>query len=58
MIGDFRAGDSEQPDILRFGLTPLYTGYADVWNAVEQLRQVLQTSEWRAPQFNQQQSVT
>ncbi|MBK9572872.1 MAG: kynureninase [Rhodoferax sp.] len=58
VIGDFRAGDGEQPDILRFGFTPLYTRYADVWNAVEQLRQVLQTSEWQAPQFNQQQSVT
>ncbi|MFM8691492.1 MAG: kynureninase, partial [Limnohabitans sp.] len=48
VIGDFRAGDgAAHPDILRFGLTPLYIGYADVWNAVEQLRQVMDSGEWR-----------
>ena len=35
VIGDFRAGDGgTHPDILRFGLTPLYVGFVDVWNAV------------------------
>ena len=29
-------------DILRFGFTPLYIGFEDVWNAVEHLRQVLE----------------
>ena len=59
VIGDFRAGDSNQhEDILRFGLTPLYTGFADVWNAVEHLRQVLATGEWQRPEFNQKQAVT
>lgn len=59
VIGDFRAGDSGvHQDILRFGFTPLYLGFADVWNAVEQLRQVLETGEWRDPAFNRQQTVT
>jgi kynureninase len=53
VIGDFRA-----PGILRFGFTPLYTGFEDVWNAVEQLRQVLDSGEWRRPGFNRQQAVT
>lgn len=35
VIGDFRP-----PDVLRFGLTPLYTRYEDVWNAVEAVKQV------------------
>ena len=55
VIGDFRAGP---PDILRFGFTPLYLGYEDVWNAVEQLRDVLATGAWRRPEFNQRHAVT
>jgi kynureninase len=59
VIGDFRAGDgAAHKDILRFGLTPLYVGFEDVWNAVEHLLQVLQTQEWKQPQFNQKHAVT
>ncbi len=46
------------PDILRFGFTPLYLGYEDVWNAVEHMRDVLATEEWRRPAFNQKNAVT
>lgn len=53
VIGDFRA-----PDILRFGFTPLYTRFIDVWDAVEQLAQVLHSGEWREPRFNQRAAVT
>jgi kynureninase len=53
VIGDFRA-----PDILRFGFTPLYTTFEDVWNAVDHLQQVLATGEWRRPEFNQKHAVT
>lgn len=59
VIGDFRAGDGgAHPDILRFGFTPLYIGFEEVWHAVEHLRQVLDTQEWRLPTFNQKQAVT
>ena len=60
VVGDFRAGDAQDalPDILRFGVTPLYTRFADVWDAVEQLRQVLDTGEWREARFNQRGVVT
>jgi kynureninase len=65
VVGDFRAGDSSasseqtgSPDILRFGFTPLYIGFEDVWQAVEQLRQVLTSGEWQRPEFNQKQAVT
>ena len=53
VIGDFRA-----PDILRFGFTPLYTSFVDVWKAVEHLRQVLESGEWRRPEFNRKNAVT
>ena len=49
---------SATPGILRFGFTPLYVGFADVWDAVEHLAQVLQTAEWRQPRFHQRSAVT
>ena len=66
VVGDFRAGDPPgrgdgvvaMPEILRFGFTPLYIGFEDVWNAVEQLRQVLVLGEWQEARFNQQHAVT
>jgi kynureninase len=62
VIGDFRAGDGAaeiaQPDILRFGFTPLYIGFEDTWNAVEHLRQVLEDAEWQRPEFNRKHAVT
>ncbi|OGB33553.1 MAG: kynureninase [Burkholderiales bacterium RIFCSPLOWO2_12_FULL_61_40] len=59
VIGDYRAGDGQgHQDILRFGFTPLYIGFEDVWNAVEQLHQVLETGEWQQAQFHQKDAVT
>ncbi|PPE68275.1 kynureninase [Caldimonas thermodepolymerans] len=58
VIGDFRAGDSQMPDILRFGFTPLYTRYVDVWDAVEHLREVMESGEWQRPEFNRRHAVT
>ncbi|WP_061162844.1 kynureninase [Caballeronia temeraria] len=53
VIGDYR-----EPRILRFGFTPLYTRFVDVWDAVEVLRDVLATESWRAPEFAERASVT
>jgi kynureninase len=53
VIGDHRA-----PDILRFGFAPLYVGFADVWNAIAQVKDVMQTQAWKAPEFSQRKAVT
>ena len=59
VIGDFRAGNGKNdPDILRFGLTPLYLGFADVWHAVRHLKEVMETREWQQTQFSQKHAVT
>ena len=59
VIGDFRAGDGAmQPDILRFGFTPLYNGFEDVWHAVDHLRQVIEKGEWTQAKFSQKNAVT
>ena len=59
VIGDFRAGDGGlHADILRFGFTPLYVGFADVWQATEHLCQVMQSGEWQDARFAQKNAVT
>ncbi len=53
VVGDFRA-----PDILRFGFTPLYTRYGDVWRAVEMLAEVMEERLWDRPQYRARARVT
>ena len=53
VIGDFRA-----PDVLRFGFTPLYLRFTDVWDGVEILREILETEAFRRPEFQKRQLVT
>lgn len=51
-------GDYREPHILRFGLTPLYLGYADVWDTVEALRDILDNRLWDDPKFQTRGAVT
>ena len=53
IIGDFRA-----PDMMRFGFAPLYNSFADVWDAVEHLAQVLDGKLWDVPEFRARKAVT
>ncbi len=53
IIGDFRA-----PDILRFGFTPMYLGFAELWDAVATLRAIMETRSWDRPEFHKRLKVT
>ena len=53
VVGDFRA-----PDMMRFGFTPLYTSFAEVWDAVDILARILDKREWDQPQFLAKKAVT
>ena len=44
-------GDHRPPDIARFGLTPLYTRYVDMWDAAEKLSEVLRQRTYLEPRF-------
>ncbi|MBO0686813.1 MAG: aminotransferase class V-fold PLP-dependent enzyme, partial [Candidatus Dormibacteraeota bacterium] len=49
VVTDFRP-----PDLVRFGLTPLYTSFTDLWDAVEVLRGVLQAAPFSGPDSEDQ----
>lgn len=53
VVGDFRA-----PDVLRFGLAPLYLRYVDVFDAAARLGAVLREGRFREPRFGQRARVT
>jgi kynureninase len=53
VIGDFRA-----PDLMRFGFTPAYLRYVDIWDAVAVLRGLLESARWDRPEFRIRAAVT
>ena len=53
LIPDFR-----DPDILRFGITPLYMRHVDVWDAVETVEAVMAGRAWKAFRTEVREAVT
>ena len=53
VIGDFRA-----PDVMRFGLAPLYTRFQDVDDAMAILDDIMRAEAWRDPKYQQKRAVT
>lgn len=53
VVGDFRA-----PDVLRMGFAPLYTGFEDVWRAVDTLAAVMRERSWDDPAYRVRAAVT
>jgi kynureninase len=53
VIGDFRA-----PDMIRFGIAPLYTRYVDVFDAAAILAGMLAERAWDRPEYRARRPVT
>jgi kynureninase len=53
VIGDFRA-----PDIFRVGFTPLYVGFAELWDAIAILKGILEQRSWDRPEYHARTRVT
>ena len=53
VIGDFRA-----PDIMRFGITPLYLDAGDIVRAAETLAEVVADRLWDRPGYHERRAVT
>ncbi|WP_076860278.1 kynureninase [Bradyrhizobium mercantei] len=53
VIGDFRA-----PDIMRFGITPLYIGEPEVLKAAEIIEEVINGEVWRRQEYQVVNAVT
>jgi kynureninase len=58
LIADGVIGDFRSPDVVRFGLTPLYLGFEDIWEAVARLGGILASGRWREPRFAVRGKVT
>jgi kynureninase len=51
-------GDYREPDLGRFGFTPLYLRYVDVWDAVDRAVAVLDAGEHLSPAYQVRAAVT
>jgi kynureninase len=53
VIGDFR-----EPDVLRFGFSPAYIRFVDVWDAVTSLRRIMEDDSWDRDEYRTRVKVT
>lgn len=58
MIAEKVIGDFRPPEVLRFGFSPLYIRYSDIWDAADILTDILITQKWRDAAFAVRQKVT
>ena len=53
ILADFRA-----PDTIRFGLSPLFLRFIDVWDAMDALADILETKSWDKDEYRKRAAVT
>lgn len=53
VIGDYR-----EPEVMRFGITPLYLSFEDIWHSVQHIKAVFSNQEWNNPKYHERSQVT
>lgn len=53
VLADFRA-----PETIRFGVSPLYLRFTEVWDAMDDLKDILDHDAWDDPAYRQRDAVT
>ncbi|MEM6317881.1 MAG: kynureninase [Bacteroidota bacterium] len=53
IISDFRT-----PDILRFGITPMYLRFQDIFEVVQVIKEVMKTKAWDNPAYHVRAAIT
>jgi kynureninase len=53
VVVDFRA-----PNLIRFGFTPLYLSYQDVWSASQVMIKIVEEQRYLEPKYNARSKVT
>ena len=53
VVSDFRT-----PDILRFGITPMYLRFQDIYKVVQLIRQVMETKAWDKTEYKIRAAIT
>ena len=53
VISDFRT-----PNILRFGITPMYLRFQDIYKVVQLIKQVMKTKAWDKPAYKIRAAIT
>ena len=58
MIANGVIGDYREPDVMRFGITPLFIGRDDILKAVDTMEKILNEDIWKQDKFQHRSRVT
>ena len=58
MIANGVIGDYREPDVMRFGITPLFIGQDDILRAVDVMEKILTEEIWKQTEFQHRSRVT
>ena len=50
--------DFRTPSTIRFGLSPLFVRYVDVWDVMQAVSEIVDHKQWDKPEYLKQNTVT